>query len=662
VIGGPVGDGDHYWRLHQPLDIAGCAIPNRIARTAHGTGYCHGTVSEQLISYHEARARGGVGLIFLETAGVHPSSPAAINLFGQQSVDGLALLADRVHTHGTKVFQQLWHGGPNSEARFQPLLAASSVPEPIRGRMPTPMSLTVIDDVVEAFAVAARRCKEAGLDGVEVHGAHGYLVCSFLSPATNRRQDDYGGSMANRCRFVERILRAIRNEVGADFPVGIRLSATEAMPGGLEPVETAAIARRLESQGLVDFVDVSMGSYHSYPKFIGAMHEPLGYQLPTSAPVTAAVTVPSIVAGRIMDLHDAERILADGVADMVSMVRATIADPDLVRKSFAGAEEEVRPCISCNQGCIGGVLGPSGRLGCAVNPDVGREGRPVSRARRQARRLLVVGGGPAGLEAACTAASRGHQVVLCEAATELGGQLRLARRAPHRQDIGAISDWLATRAHKLGVDIRMGDLVGRADVDALDPDVVILATGSEPSSGFSQRHRPNTVVEGAGSPHVVTATEALARGAPPPRSVFVFDDLGDIIGVSVAEYFLERGCRVTLATSHAQLAATLGGSLQRDPVAARLRAWTDFRLVTRAAVIAVNSTSVVLDDLDGGGRVEVPGDLIVVSAAAVPRRELFEELADGAWDVQLVGDALVAADLQSAITTGRRAGMAVGIR
>jgi 2,4-dienoyl-CoA reductase-like NADH-dependent reductase (Old Yellow Enzyme family) len=653
-------DNQPFRRLRQPITIGSVTAPNRIVRTAHATGYALGAVSEQLIAYHEARARGGVGLMFIEIAGVHRSSPGSINLYRGDAIEGLAALAARVHAHGALVFQQLWHGGPNAHAHATPAWAASAVPEPMGGRVPVPMTQAMIDDVIEAFAAGARRCREAGLDGVELHGAHGYLVCSFLSPATNHRADDYGGSLENRARFAEQVLAAIRSEVGPDFPVGIRLSASEAIAGGLEPADTAAVAARLEERGLVDYVDVSLGDYYSFPKLIGAMHEPLLYQLPTSSPVTAAVSVPTIVTGRVMDLHDAERIVADGIADMVSMVRATIADPDLVRKSFAGEADRVRPCLSCNEGCIGGVYGPTARLGCAVNPTAGREARtgPLEAA-GTARQVLVVGGGPAGLEAAWTAASRDHAVRLCEAADEVGGQLQLARRAPFRQDIAAITDWLAAEVQRLGVDVRTGTPLDADDVAAQGADVVIVATGSEPLADGSQRFRPGARVEGVGLPHVATAADVLGGWHATPRRALVFDDLGLPVGVSVAELLLERGASVTVATSLPGLGAAMGPTLQRDPARARLGANDEFSLLTRMALLAVTPTHVRLEGLDDGRPAEVEADLVVLVSGSRPRRGLYDELVARGVDVHLAGDALDPAGIQAAIASGRRAGSAV---
>jgi len=650
---------ERYWRLRQPIAVNACTVPNRIVRTAHATGYAPGRVTDRLIGYHEARARGGVGLSFLEIAGIHPSTPGPIMAFHESVMDGWSKAAAAVHRHDKKLFQQLWHGGSNAAPLDGgPAWSPSGVPEPINATVPVAMTPTMIDEVVEGFAVAAGWAREAGLDGVEVHGAHGYLVGQFLSPATNRRSDDYGGSLENRARLLRRILGAIRAAVGPSFPVGVRLSGTEGFEGGIQPDEAARTAALVESEGLVDFVNVSMGSYYAFPKFIGAMHEPLGYELATSTPVTAAVSVPTIVTGRIMDLHDAEQLLAQGISDMVSMVRATIADPDIVAKSFAGQEARVRPCLSCNQGCVGGLFGPDRAVGCVVNPTVGTEhlGLDPFPAAARERFVLVVGAGPAGLEAAATAARRGHRVVVHDAAPETGGATRWARRAPLRQDIATICDWLTAELVHLGVEVRAGSLLTAAEIVAMGPDTVVVATGGEPRRDGHQRFRPATEVPGVGLAHVATPIDVLGGWHQEARHALVFDDLGTMSAISVAEHLLERGCAVTFATSLGTVGAELGPSLQRDPAQGRLGRHDDFRALTRVAVAAIEPDTVLLRNLDSGRETRVDADLVVLELGVVPRRSLFDELGSAGIEARLVGDALAPRDIQHAIATGRRVG------
>ena len=517
------------------------------------------------------------------------------------------------------------------------------------------MTQAMIDAVVEGFAAAAERAERAGLDGVEVHGAHSYLVHSFLSPLTNMRNDAYG---ADRIRFAREVLTAIRASTGPGFAVGIRIVGSEGVAGGIEPPEAVRIRAALEDDGLVDFVDVSMGGYHALGKLIGAMHEPRGYELATSEPVTRDARVPTIVAGRVTTLAQAEAILADGIADLVSMVRATIADPALVAKSFDGHPEEVRPCIACNEGCVGRLFDTrpgGGRTGCSVNPDVGREDEPPSARAAAPRRVLVVGAGPAGLEAAWTAARRGHEVSIREAADAPGGLLRVQRRAPHRAEIGRISDWLWDELGRLRVERRLGS---RVDAELARPfDAVVVATGSLPRRDGVQRLRPAQKVEGI--ERAVTPVEVLAGAVPVPRTALVFDDCGNYEAVGAVELLLEAGAKVCLATSFDGVAPDLFRSFQHGALVARLGAHPGFRAITRAVLERIEPDRVTVGSLDGGPRVEVDAELAVVMTGFEPQTALVDELLAAGVEVHPAGDVVAPLLLPHAIASGRAAGLAV---
>lgn len=348
-----------YEHVFSPIEIAGVVIPNRVVRTAHATGIGAGRMNDDLIAYHEARARGGVGLSVIEIMAVHPSSPGSLNAFDPTLVDGYHKLMDAVRPHGMRVFQQLWHAGHNSlPLGGGPPWSASDVPSPLLGVVPRAMTRAQIAEIVDAFAAAARLCKAGGLDGVEVHAAHGYLIQQFLSPNANLRSDEYGGSLENRMRFLLEVMRAVRAAVAAPgFAVGIRV-ALDLTSGGVGVEENVAVVRALREEGLADFIDVSLGNYHSFPKMIGGMHEPVGYELETSIPISTDAGVPVLVTGRFRTLEEADQVIRLGQADLVGMTRATLADPELVTKTRAGHVERVRPCIACNQGCVGQLLGP----------------------------------------------------------------------------------------------------------------------------------------------------------------------------------------------------------------------------------------------------------------------------------------------------------------
>jgi 2,4-dienoyl-CoA reductase-like NADH-dependent reductase (Old Yellow Enzyme family) len=640
-----------YDQLFEPLPLGPVTVPNRIAQTAHSTGHRWVDKDPGLLEYHLARARGGVGLIVLEIAGVHRSSPTLIPVYSDRVVAGYQKIAEAMRPLGTRVFQQLWHGG-NAAAGNPlggPTWSASDIPNPATGSVPVPMTHGMIDELVHAFGAAARRARDGGLDGVEVHAAHGYLIGQFLSPATNRRQDRYGGSPANRARLLVEILTEIRRATGPDFAVGARLSADEQVPGGITPPEAADTARLIEP--LIDYLDVSMGSYYRLHRTMSPMDDPLGYELPTSQVVTRAVDVPTIVAGRIMSLDQAHEILKSGAAEMVSMVRALIADPELIRKYRDGRSELVRPCVSINQGCVGGLLG-SGRMTCVVNPRAGREsvaGEPTPAL--EPKNVVVVGGGPAGLEAARTAALRGHSVQLFEMTGRLGGQVAIAASAPHRKDIGAITEWLAGELRRLDVRIRLSTPADPDTVLAADPDEVIVATGSSPRRDGRQRDRPCLELPGADLPHVVSSWDLFGFGgrARVGDAAVVYDDTGGFEAISVAEELQRQGAAVTFITRHPSLGAAVPAEAATVlPARARLQAGR-FRLLTSSCLTGIGPAEVTYEPLHGGRAQTCPADSIVFVGANQPNRELADELAHARVPVHLIGDAAGGNTLQAAI-------------
>ena len=451
----------HYEHLFSPLEVGGLTLKNRIVRSAHGTMLA----GEKLIAYHEARAAGGVALSTLEATGVHAGAPSLTPLHSDACIPFYRELMARMRPYGMAMFQQIYHpGSATRPKKAATQISASAIPNPMVGGIPYEMTTGQIAEIVEAFGDAAWRCREGGLDGIDLHASSGYLIEQFLSPANNVRTDEYGGSLENRMRFLMEIVTAIRDRVGDEYCVGIRLPNEEYIPGGLTPEEVAEIARLVEPH--VDYVSLHMGSYWRFYKLLAPMDEPLGNEMPANARITTHLTKPTMVVGRIMTLDDAERIVADRAADMVSMVRALIADPELVNKSQRGEAHLVRPCIGSNIGCVGQLMS-TGVLSCVVNVAAAQEAtvtaEPVGSAATR-KRVLVVGGGPAGLEAARTAALRGHEVHLHEATRRLGGQVAIAATAPHRSDIGAITEWLASEVERLGVIVRLNSMV--------DPDVV----------------------------------------------------------------------------------------------------------------------------------------------------------------------------------------------
>ncbi len=652
--------------IFNPISINNLELKNRIARAAHGTSYGRGAVTDELVDYHEARARSGVGLSILEATAVHPSSYThTVTAWDDNIIPGFKRLAEAHHQHGARMFVQLWHGGHRwAPANGTAPISASSVPSPLGAvNTPLPMTLDQIDMIVDAYAAAARRVRESGLDGVEVHFGHGYLIHQFLCPLTNKRDDAYGGVLDNRMRLGRRVLEAVREAVGGDFPIGIRISDYN-FPGGLTAEDAGEVVARLCTEKRVDYVSASMGSPYSIASMLGAMDMPTGYMLSSSAQIAARATVPTMIAGRYRTLEEADQAIREGSADMVSLVRAMIADPDLVAKTAGGKADRVRPCIACNQGCVAGIRTALQRMLCTVNPAVGFEAtlseHLITRTSKP-KKVVVVGGGPAGLEAARLAATSGHKVVLFEAQPTLGGALNIARLAPKLQTIGDIAQWLEQEVYELGVDVRLSNYVEADDVRAEQPDVVVIATGSLPRMDGMQVQRPEAPVPGFDLPHVLSSHEVFH--VPRDRlgaSAIVFDDVGHYEAIAVAEHLISQGLKVTFVTRHSSFAPQIEAMVRTDPALARLRQG-DFWLVVRARLASISKGACELGWLDGAQTWRVDADTVVMVTYNQPQADLYFALGGGdrtpvPYTLHLVGDANAPRDLLMAIREGHMAG------
>ncbi|MYL08663.1 MAG: FAD-dependent oxidoreductase, partial [Acidimicrobiia bacterium] len=527
------------------------------------------------------------------------------------------------------------------------------------------LTRAMIDELVEAFASAARRCEEGGLDGVELHGAHGYLIGQFLSPATNLRDDDYGGNLENRTRFLREILAAIRGETSPGFPVGLRISADDQIEGGIEPEKSADIAKRVEPD--IDFLDVSLSSYWRFHRLLSTLDEGLGYEVPTSEVVTTAVDVPTIVTGRITTLDHAEHLIKNGVADLVSIVRGMIADPELVAKARDGRESEIRPCIGTSVGCVARFM-VAGKMRCVVNTAAGQETSvPFEPADRvaQAKRVLVAGGGPAGLEAARTAALRGHDVVLYEMTGELGGQVRMAASVPPRSDLGAITAFLTDELDRLGVAVKLRSPVDPDVVADVRPDELIIATGTTPRRGF-QISAPSKPVPGADLPHVYTSWEVLGFGgrASIGQKAVVYDDTGTFEAISVCDALMAAGAEVTFLSRHEQLGATiLYPAATVEASRERLFAGP-FSFTPAVALREITPDAVVTRNLGTYTERRFEADTVVIVSYHACNRDLADYLTaemsgqpdTPPFNMHLVGDVNGTNSIMAAIHAGARVG------
>ncbi len=570
--------------LLSPIDLGPVRLRNRVVSTSHQTGLVHEHLpTADLVAYHAARARGGVGAIFLEATAIDPSGLLTAHTLGgflPEIVPGYRALAAAAHEHDARLLVQLFHGGREqiSAAPRAPAVAPSAIPSPRYASEPRALTAAELRALIEGYATAARHCAEGGIDGIEVSMSHGYLIAQFFSPRSNRRTDVYGAVAGGRLRFAEEVLAAVRAAAGPELAVGVRLAADELAPEGLDEAACAEIAGELCATGLADFASFVLGhsAYVAASSWIAPPPPvPEAAIADSLAAVRAAVDVPVIATTRVVDVAAAERLIESGAADAVGMTRALIADPDLVEKASSGRGRDVLACIGCNQACIGhyhaGVP-----IGCLVNPRTGRERTLPRRAGvERSLRVLVIGAGPAGVAAAVEAAAHGDAVTLIDRAGDFGGQLRLAGRAPAHHELWR--RWRSNAARQLdhpGIALRLGDEAGADEL--VTADVVVLATGARPfvpdwATGDVEDGDEPFVRDRVGSPLSVGAWDAIANPAAVTGPVLVADWGGGWDGLDVAEVLAEQGLEVTLACA----APCPGGTLhqyQRNLYLARLDA------------------------------------------------------------------------------------------
>jgi len=541
-------------RLFTPGKIGKVEIRNRIATSAACVCYAsqEGEITQRNIDYMEARAKGGTGLLFVEAA--YPERDlrglfCEVGIYDDKLIPGLKRLTEAVHRHGAKIGIQISHAGREYDItspswRGSPLESSSPIPSLVVPDKTPPLEMTNkrIEEMAESFGEAARRAKEANFDLVEIHGGHGYVIASFLSPYFNKRTDEYGGSLENRVRFPLQILKAIRAKVGEDFPVGMKISGDEYTEGGLTLEDQKEFASEFEKAGF-DYIQVSAGIYTipAMAFIVPPMEIPLGCNEHLSAGIKEVVSIPVILVGRINDPVLAEQILERGSADFCAMVRAHLSDPEIANKAKEGRLDEIVPCVACNQGCIARMYGNLD-ITCTTNPALGRERGYEIKPAAQKKKVLVIGGGPAGMECARVAALRGHEVILYEKEAELGGQNRYAKIPPTREEFGDVGRYLSRQVEKLGVDIRLNQ---EATLDTvkkmINPEVVVVATGARP---FIPSIPGIMAKDGGLAKNVVTPIDVLAERIKVGERVVVIG--ANTIGLETAEYLVDQGKKVTV--------------------------------------------------------------------------------------------------------------------
>jgi 2,4-dienoyl-CoA reductase-like NADH-dependent reductase (Old Yellow Enzyme family)/thioredoxin reductase len=637
--------------LFRPLRIRGCTLKNRIMSTGHDTTLpVDGTVNAGLVAYQEARARGGVGLIVLQVSGVHETARYTNHVLmatSDASIDGYRQVAEAVHRHGAVLFGQLFHPGREIAEADGGLLtvayAPSSVPNERFHVMPRPLKPAMIASIVQGYGDAARRMQTAGLDGVEIVASHGYLPAQFLNPRVNLRTDAYGGEFDARLRFLREVIADIRAKVTDGFVVGMRISGSETDEQGLSEDETLEAVTSLADT--IDYVHITLGTSATLG---GAIHiaPPMAlaaaYVVPFASRIKQRVRIPVFATGRINQPQDAEAAIARNHADVCGMTRALICDPDMPNKAARGSPEDIRACIACNQACIG-HFHKGYPISCIQNPVSGRELRFGSLSPASSRKkVMIVGGGPAGMKAAVIAAERGHDVTLYEAERRLGGQTLLAQLLPGRAEFGGLVTNLTRELELAGVQVHKGRRVDRAMIAAAAPHALIIATGARP-------YRPDFPHEGA--LQIVDSWQVLRDEQTIGQSVVVIDWRADWIGIGIAEHLAQQGRSVRLAVSGIAAGETLPLYV-RDHSAANLHK-LGVKVLPYMRLYGSDGDSVYLQHVSGGDAVIIDKvDALVLCTGHAPVDDLSDAIEDLDIDVHVIGDAAAPRTAEEAVYEG----------
>jgi len=650
----------HFEKLFEHIRLGEMEIKNRIVMPAMGTNFAteDGYVTEQLKSYYENRARGGVGLIIVEITCIHSPIgkviPRQLCIDDDKFVSGLRELSQIIQKHGAKVFLQLHHGGSSASSRLmgrQPV-APSPIAKP-DGETPRELSLEEIQDIIEFFAIGACRAQEAGFDGVELHCTHNYLLAQFLSPSSNKRQDIYGGNLKNRARLLLNVMAAIKNRAGISFPVGVRLTGKEfETENGITLQESQQVAIWLEEAGAAA-INISASSParpihvmewpvegEEIPR--PPMNHPPGYLISLAESIKKMVSIPIIAVGRI-NPEVAEQALRENRVDMVAIGRRLIADPELPHKTALGKLGDIRPCIGCFE-CREKILSEQ-QVECVVNPALGKEQELTISPASLKKRVVVAGGGAAGMEAARVAALRGHDVTLFDKGTILGGQLLVAAVPPHKSELKLLVDFLTCQLSKIGIKVELGEEVTPELVLEVKPDALIIGTGTE---------RCVPKLPGIEKSNVTTAEDVLAGKSKIGNKVVIIG--GGVTGLETAEFLAIDKKNVTVVEMLDALAAGMEG-VHKEYLLERLSK-LGVKVLIKTTAEAVTEDGLTIST-NGHGKKFVKMDTIVIATSPTPNQKLYQELSGKISNIRLVGDCFKPRTIKEAMEEGFRIGLEI---
>ena len=639
-------------KLFEPIMIGKLELKNRIVMPAMCSkfGSEFGSVTDKLIDFYVERARGGVGLIIIENTCIDwPVGKAGTNPIRADEwkfVQGLHDLVEAVRPYGTRIATQLHHTGRQSStigsSEGSELVAPSPIPcPPVGGEIPRELTIEEIEALIGKYVFGAIISKTAGFDALEIQGAHGYLISQFMSPYSNKRIDEYGGDLKQRLTFPLKVVTGIRAAVGPDFPIIVRISGDEYIEGGLTIEDNKLIVRELELAG-VDALSISAGIYES-PPWYSCIYPPMGMpdgcNVHLAQQIKSVVNIPVIVAGKLGNPVLAETVLREGKADLIAMGRSLLADPDIVQKAAEGRLDDIRPCLYCNEACAGNIA-RMWRIGCQVNASLGREKEYRIRPAQHSKKVLIVGGGPAGMEAARVAALRGHEVVLYEKEQQLGGQLVPASVPPFKQPLKQQVDYLKKQVEKLGVNVELGTEATPELVREMKADVIILATGATPLT-------PD--IQGIERECVVTATDILLGTRVAGNRVAIIG--GGEVGSDIAWFLGEQGKKVTIIEMQFALAMDMN-MFSRFYLTNKLdQLGIETLIGTTASEITDEGVTAV--DMNGDKRL-IEADTIVLAVGFKSNNELAERLSSLVPDFYTIGDCVKPGKIMGAIHSGAR--------